>query len=350
MKYLFFDIECANCFGGHGKICSLGYVLADDNFNVLQQKDMLVNPRSRFYLKRGDGDGIELGYPQSEFLKAPDFDSVYPIFKELLQAPDVIVFGHSVNNDIGFLLSECVRYKKPFLTFNAYDTQILHRHFLPDSKENGLGKICAAFEIPVDNLHRSDYDAYLTLQVAKRICQIKNTDLQGLLQECPNCYFSVENGVVRNHYTTISYTKKLASYAKYVKPDVKLLKRSKIVDKHFCFSIAFEKERYKQALLLVNYIRRYGGVYSQKLSKMHYFLPYGEECVRTKNVKEATDKNIKLLTEEELIEILGIPLELYEESKTWSYAKIKGYGVPKSAKKSNKATPKDDGGKDDKKS
>ena len=47
---------------------------------------------------------------------------------------------YSVNNDINFLLSECNRYKQPYFTFNAYDTQILHRHFMPDSVENGLGK------------------------------------------------------------------------------------------------------------------------------------------------------------------------------------------------------------------
>ncbi len=69
MNYLFFDIECSNCFGGHGKICSLGYVLADSRFNVLEQKDILVNPKSKFYLRRGNGEGIELGYPEEEFFK-----------------------------------------------------------------------------------------------------------------------------------------------------------------------------------------------------------------------------------------------------------------------------------------
>ena len=30
MKYVFFDIECANCFQGNGKICSFGYVITDE--------------------------------------------------------------------------------------------------------------------------------------------------------------------------------------------------------------------------------------------------------------------------------------------------------------------------------
>ena len=29
-RYLFFDVECANCFNGKGKLCSFGYVLTDE--------------------------------------------------------------------------------------------------------------------------------------------------------------------------------------------------------------------------------------------------------------------------------------------------------------------------------
>lgn len=329
MNYLFFDIECANCFGGHGKICSLGYVLVDERLNILEQKDILVNPKSKFHTSRGDGEGIELGYDESRFRKEPDFEATYSTFKALLEDPDVIVFGHSVINDIRFLLSECNRYSLPYFTFKAFDTQVLHRHFMPESKENGLGKICEAFGISTENLHRSDYDAYLTMQVAKKICELKGVDLQELLHECPNAYYSVENGNVKNHYETVSYTKKISGYAKFVKPDRKLLKDSQIADRRFCFSTAFEKDRYKQALFLVNHIRRKGGAYSQKISKLHFFLPFGEECIRTKNVMSVADGHIEILTEDGLLDMLGIDKNLYEEVKTWSLAKIRGYGIPK---------------------
>ncbi|MDE6211712.1 MAG: hypothetical protein K2G42_07045 [Clostridia bacterium] len=335
MNYLFFDIECANCFGGHGKICSLGYVLADERLNILEQKDILVNPKSKFHTSRGDGEGIELGYDKSEFLKSPDFKATYPTFKKLLEDPDVIIFGHSVNNDINFLISECNRYEMPYFTFNAFDTQILHRHFMPESNENGLGKICEAFGISTENLHRSDYDAYLTLQVAKKMCEIKGADIQELLHECPNAYYSVENGNVKNNYATVSYTKKLSGYARFVKPDPRLLKHSKLMDKHFCFSTEFEKDRFKQALFLVNTIRRKGGVYSQKISKLNYFLPFGENCLRTKNVMGIADGHIAIVTEEQLLDILEIDKNLYEEVKAWSMGKIRNYGLPKPKKPSN---------------
>ena len=48
MKYLFFDIEC--CDGNH--ICSFGYVIVNNNFEILEKKDLVMNPEKRFKLGR----------------------------------------------------------------------------------------------------------------------------------------------------------------------------------------------------------------------------------------------------------------------------------------------------------
>lgn len=40
MKYLFFDCEFANCFDSKEKICEFGYVMADENFNVLYKDNI----------------------------------------------------------------------------------------------------------------------------------------------------------------------------------------------------------------------------------------------------------------------------------------------------------------------
>lgn len=333
MNYLFFDIECANCFGGHGKICSFGYVLADGNFNIIEQKDILINPKSKFHLTRGDGEGIELGYPKEEFTKSPAFDFYYDRIKELLEDKNVTIFGHSVINDINFLLSECDRYRKQYFTFNAYDTQMLHRAIMPESKDNGLGKICAAFGISVENLHRSDYDAYLTMSVAKKMCESRGASLDALIEEFPNCYYSVDEGKVVNHNVTVSSYKKLAEYARHVKTDRSLLKTSKVKNKTLSFSCDFEQDKFKQALFLVNTLRRQGANYTCKLSKMQYFLEYGNECKRTQNVRELGKDTIKTVTEDELLELLGVDRDLYEGVKTWSNGRIRSYGIPRSKRR-----------------
>lgn len=326
MKYLFFDIECANCFNGRGKICSLGYVLCDNNFGILEQKDILINPDSKFHLgSKAKGEGIELGYDKEQFLKSPKFDFFYPKIKELLEDEENIVLGHSVINDINFLIAECNRYKKPYISFKAFDTQILHRHFMPESKENGLGKICESFGIETENLHRSDYDAYLTMQVAKKLCESQKVRLDELLNVACNCCYSVDNGNVINHYSNASYTKKLMNIAKFVKPDPRAGRNPLVKDKHFCFSSDFEQEKHKQAILLVKFIRWQGGYYTQKVSKTEYFLKYGRECQRTQNM--TASENVTVCDENSLIELIGIDRNLYEQVTSWSFSKIKNYNL-----------------------
>ena len=46
--YLLFDIECANCFNGIGKMCSLGYVLVNEDFEILDEDDVVMNPETEF--------------------------------------------------------------------------------------------------------------------------------------------------------------------------------------------------------------------------------------------------------------------------------------------------------------
>ena len=44
MKYLFFDIECAD--GGKATICSFGYVITDENFKILRREDKIEQMRT----------------------------------------------------------------------------------------------------------------------------------------------------------------------------------------------------------------------------------------------------------------------------------------------------------------
>ena len=44
MKYLFFDLEYASQKGGTSKICEFGYVVTDENFNILEKDNLIINP------------------------------------------------------------------------------------------------------------------------------------------------------------------------------------------------------------------------------------------------------------------------------------------------------------------
>ena len=111
MKYVFFDIECSN--GGIGAICSFGYVITDERFNVIIQRDIIMNPPGKFKLTgREDRPDIILAYPEAVFRKSPKFYYYYDEIVDVLTADNQIVIGHSVSNDATFLNKSCNRYKK----------------------------------------------------------------------------------------------------------------------------------------------------------------------------------------------------------------------------------------------
>ena len=94
MTYLFFDIECANCFDGIGKICSFGYVLCDENFSVIETDDLLMNPAAPFdwYLFKKDSK-CKLAYSREDYINNPKFPEHYKKIKSLLEESNRIVLS-----------------------------------------------------------------------------------------------------------------------------------------------------------------------------------------------------------------------------------------------------------------
>ena len=124
MKYVFFDIECANFVDDIFTICTFGYTITDENFKVIKKEDILVNPKSKFnkiVLKK------IIHYEEYEFLDKPDFKSIYPFIKELLTNKDHICFGFDVSNDLRFLNGEYKRYGLEPIRIKAYDIQHIHK-------------------------------------------------------------------------------------------------------------------------------------------------------------------------------------------------------------------------------
>ena len=94
LKYLFFDIECANCQGSQGKIFSFGYLVTDRDFNFLvPPTDILMNPDSHFepYVLNKI-----LSYPMEQIKSSPEFPEHYERLKALLEDPDTMVVGFAV--------------------------------------------------------------------------------------------------------------------------------------------------------------------------------------------------------------------------------------------------------------
>lgn len=183
-NYLFFDIECANCFNNEGKICSFGYALCDSSFNLIENQDLIINPNSTFdpYLFQKNST-CKLSYSKEEFLAQPDFNSFYEKIKDLLENPDNIVLGFGVDNDVEFIVSECIRYHYDIMDFEAYD--IHHLAVKLCDQTGGLNTWVESFGIDKSQLqmHRSCDDALATMLVAKELCNKFNLTIDQLLEK-----------------------------------------------------------------------------------------------------------------------------------------------------------------------
>ncbi len=195
MKYLFFDIECANCYQNCAKIFSLGYVVTDENFNILHDKeDVLINPRDRFdwYVAKK-----MMAYPREIFKDMPPFPDFYERFREMFEDEDTMVVGYAVTNDVHFLHDDCKRYGLAPYTYKFYDVQQLYaRQPVNNTAKNLEDSLLSWCQIEPENLHRSDEDAYNTMLIMKAIAAYHGTNIPGLMEMFPDCGGSTENGVI----------------------------------------------------------------------------------------------------------------------------------------------------------
>lgn len=83
-----------------------------------------MDPECPFNLTGRDGQtDLVLTYSYSEYYKYYPFDDSYKTIKNLMTQNDLLIFGHAVNNDIGFLFKDCNRYKLPLFDYTVYDIQ-----------------------------------------------------------------------------------------------------------------------------------------------------------------------------------------------------------------------------------
>lgn len=196
MKHLFFDIECANCDEGRGKICSFGYVLCDEELNISQKDDIVINPDAPFHLTgRRDKRDIVLSYPKEFFDAQPKFPYFAEKIFSLLTDKETMVWGYAVINDVNFLLSECDRYRIKMPDFVYYDVQLLYADFLSVKNVMSLERAVGELGIAVQEEHNSMVDAENTMSVARGVCQKLGLKLDTVMQLSTRVKGEIKNGV-----------------------------------------------------------------------------------------------------------------------------------------------------------
>ena len=191
MKYLFFDIECSNCFGGVGKMCEFGYVLMDEEFNVMSRDDIPMSPgrgrENKFHLTgRKHEKDLVLAYTEDLYLSQPEFPTFYDRIKSLMEDSDTVCFAFSMDNDIPHLHHACTRYKLKSMNYECYDVQKLVAAYLETKGQMSLHNACQKIVGPNSMVrlheHLSRDDAMMEKMIFQAICELTKKKPSELLQ------------------------------------------------------------------------------------------------------------------------------------------------------------------------
>ena len=177
MRYVAFDIESTDGCFGNGNLCEFGYVVADENFNIIEQNNILVRPVSKNFT---ESFHIKLFYPMSVYRAAPPFVDNFERIRDILCAPDTIVLGHAVHNDIICINAACSINTLPCYDFRYIDTQLLYSAYNDIPNIMSLDKIATAMDEEFMH-HRADEDSRMSLLTLKHIINQSGKNFDELL-------------------------------------------------------------------------------------------------------------------------------------------------------------------------
>lgn len=287
MRYLFFDIECSNCFNSVGKMCEFGYVLTDENLLVISKGDIPMSPGkgrgSRFHLRgRKDERDIELAYNYEYYLSQPEFPFFYKQIKRLVEAPDTICFAYSMDNDIPHLYHACTRYGFEPFNYECYDVQKLAAAYLEKkgqiSLKNAYLSIVGPNTIVQLQEHLSRDDAMMEKLIFEAICDLTNTKARDLLEQSQ--YARTNSIEYMKRIKERGKRKRLKTaghdlYNSLAIPNEELDKTEYIGRR---YNISGElKAKLDKLKIIIDLIQQKSGILCNKISKSDFFIVYDEK-------------------------------------------------------------------------
>lgn len=185
MKYLFFDIECANSFDGICKMCSFGYAIFDNKFNKIESKDILMDPEDDFdwYLIKKKNGKAKLAYAPEFFRMFDSFPYQYNEIRRILTQEYGAIFGYAVNNDLKYIRDATTRYNLNPINVEAYDLKKMLKEY--DNISKGLANALKELtdkEHPELVNHNSEHDAIMTAKLLENLCKQMETNINGYLE------------------------------------------------------------------------------------------------------------------------------------------------------------------------
>ena len=275
MKYLFFDIECSNCFNDTGKMCEFGYVITDENFKILSAHDIPMSPGqghgNRFHLRdRMKAEDVCLAYDEDYYFEQPELPEFYDRIKKLMEDKETICFAFSMKNDIRYLYDSCAKYHLPGLNYTCYDIQKFAADYLEVSGEPGLKKCVDEIVGPhaINGLteHLSRDDAKMSMMIMEAICVLEQVDSKALLAKFE---FTKVNSMefINNYQASKAERETKKELRKFIenkaKADFEFIEKEEYKGKRYGSSSSL-RSNINDAKWLINQIHKRGGIFVKK--------------------------------------------------------------------------------------
>ena len=329
MRYLSFDIEC--CDGKH--ICEFGYVITNDKFKVIKKDVFIINPDKPFDLTgRKDHKDLTLFFSEETYFNGPLFTVCYDKIKTLLEAPNQIIVGHAIENDIAFLRTACNRYGLDPLNFSFLDSQKLYSEYANDKENISLEAAANIFGLEKPQyLHKSDDDALLAIRLVEKICTALETTLQDARELCPaacgksqkiNIMYTGDSleemlEVLSKNPEALSNQKKkqcIRKFSNAVKPTTEI-PVNKLNGTQICFGAEFELAHTKETIILIQLLANCACKYNPVVSEDNFYVA-SESELNEADIREHTryyaathredGHTVEILSLQDLCDILGI--------------------------------------------
>lgn len=321
MKYLCFDIESSDG-GKNGSLCSFGYCIADENFNILEQDDILVNPKKPFN-KRLFGTVIKLAYTEEVFRSAPKFPKVYDRIVELFD-DDVTVVGFSIINDVNYLQDAIRTYRLPYISYNFYDVQLMYAIHKRETRNYSLGTAAAEFDIEFLE-HRSVDDAVATLKLLSCILRSENSTFDEFISRYNIVNGKIKRGFIKNCYTDTVFADIDYSNIKIKKRllnefmlTVSPIRNPKLPFSHkvVCFDETLELNDISLTRNRIAKLYELGGRYTSGVESSNVFVFSDKNSNRYQFARTASEKNkrLQLISLEQFLDMLGeVPTTQFDD-------------------------------------
>lgn len=312
MDFLAFDIEAANGYKPYS-ICSIGVILADENFNVKYRENIWINPKTKYNLNGTRKNiGIDLHLDKNLIDSSPDFSQVYDKVKSLLTG-NVQVLGHAVESDVIMLNAACKHYRLPSINFKFICSQLLFRLYRGEKEVRALKKIADELSIEF-NEHNSEEDAYMSMMTLKYLVNDSKLTVDELMDK-----YSVRMGENRDFEMTRTVSlegqvnkKKVRKVAEskiydYIKKTRFPKVSSKFKGKSFALARAIELGDFDVVRPVLNTIYSNGGSYNGKLTACQYYVKgYTRSRRRVLEMDEPREAMVDEMVAKGKIEIISI--------------------------------------------